>query len=160
MAELTLSPERNSYSIASGNSVYSVPLEGGFSRDRQQTTDSIYRVSVSWIPANSVAYNYLVNFYETTTKRGTLPFTMKLITDRAELADHDCKFVANSFTRGTLYAGQYMGCSAVLEVKPVDPSAVTTEDGTEFWFNQHYYRDTGQGASEMCDVIQNVISAL
>ena len=140
--------------------LHEVPLEGGFSRARQKTTKPVYTINVAWKPRDPVAYNYLLNFYRTTTKHGALSFTMDLITDQAGLSEHECRFVNRSFTRGKLFAGQYMGCGATLQVIPIDPSAVTTEDGTEEWFNQHYYADTGQGASEMCDAIQSVINAL
>lgn len=84
-----------SYSVTPGPEVVEVQLDGGLAKKRRDILNAATRVSVGWM-MSSTEFDYFMAFYKTTTKSGSLPFTIDLVIDSHATAIYTATFVAGS----------------------------------------------------------------
>lgn len=117
MEKLYLTPKSEGYGINRSNEdVLSVKLAGGSSRQRLDKIGSASNISVGW-KVDENGYQYLVAFFNTIAKNGSLPFLCDLLFDRPYLTEHTCRYVAGSFSLNSTTAYVFE-CSAKFEVLP------------------------------------------
>lgn len=117
MEHLLLRPDSDSYSQQEGVEVIGVELDGGGGRYRLDKIGATRKVSVTWT-LNPNQYKYWRAFWNTSTKRGALPFLCDLVgEDGLGPWQYVCQFIPGSVQlpsqRGLTYVQ-----AAQLEVKP------------------------------------------
>lgn len=120
LPKLLLTPQRDNYSWTPGVTNIYVELDGGAPRVRADKIGANATVSVSWILSNA-DYNYLMAFYRTAVGAGSLPFTIDLIYDTAELVEYEARFIENG-PKLTGESGQIFFVSAQLSITPLPHS--------------------------------------
>jgi hypothetical protein len=117
MERLLLRPNSEDYNQEEGSEVIAVQLDGGAGRYRRDKVGASRKVNVSWT-MNPNQYQYWRAFWNTATKRGTLPFLCDLVSeDGTGPIQHVCYFVPGSVSMPAQQGLTYKQ-SAVLEVKP------------------------------------------
>lgn len=116
LSKFIIPPDSSAYSVADGNEVVSVQLDGGLSRRRRDIIGASSKVDVSWILTQD-GYAYLRSFFRGITGKGALPFLIDLILDDYELTEHTANFVKDSL-KLTGQKGHTYWMSAQLEVIP------------------------------------------
>lgn len=125
-------PEKTGYSWASPQVTLSADLDGGRSNFGVFKKNGIYTLNLQW-NLNAEYYEYFRAFYNTATKKASLPFTLDLyIEDPWTLTRHLCKFVPNSMSLDS-QQGESFYVSATVEADvraipqpPGPPPPVTT----------------------------------
>jgi hypothetical protein len=122
MEKLLLLPDSDGYSSTDGTEVLRTELDGGAGRYRRDKLGANKMVNVRWT-LDPYQYMYWRAFYNTTTKKGTLPFLLDLVSeDGSGPTEHTCQFMPGSVTlpsqQGLTYVQQ-----ATLEVTPLPANA-------------------------------------
>jgi hypothetical protein len=120
LPKLHLTVDRDGYSYTFGPTSISAQLDGGATKTRADLFGTTTNISVKW-NCNIDDYNYIMAFYRTATKNGSLPFLCDLVLDGADVDEYTVKFVQGTFKlaqqQGLLYVMQ-----AQLEVYSNNPS--------------------------------------
>lgn len=117
MEYLLLRPDSDSYNQQEGTEVIGVELDGGGGRYRRDKIGATRKVDVTWT-LNPREYAYWRAFWNTATKRGSLPFLCDLVgEDGLGPRQYVCNFIPGSVSlpaqRGLTYVQ-----TAQLEAKP------------------------------------------
>jgi len=115
--KFVIPPNQNSYRVKDGETTIAVKLDGGASRYRRDILNAYFMIDCEWRLSQD-DYQYFRAFYSTETINGSLPFLIDLITDTADLVEHEAQFVPDSMQL-SVYNGGYFTIRAQLEVKPV-----------------------------------------
>jgi hypothetical protein len=117
MEYLRLRPDSESYHQQEGSEVIGVQLDGGGGRYRRDKIGATRTVDVSWT-MNPNQFKYWRAFWNTATKRGSLPFLCDLAgEDGMGPWQYVCYFVPGSVSLPTQSGFTYVQ-AAQLEVKP------------------------------------------
>jgi hypothetical protein len=117
MELLLLRPDSESYAQQEGNEVIGVTLDGGGGRYRRDKIGATRTVDVSWT-MNPQQFKYWRAFWNTATKRGSLPFLCELVgEDGTGPQQYVCQFIPGSVQLPQQIGFTYVQ-SAQLEVKP------------------------------------------
>lgn len=146
MYKIAINPDAANYTTKDGKEVVAVQLDGGAGRYRRDIIGATSLVTAQWT-VDAYGFQYLRAFFNTGTKKGSLPFKADLLLDQGGvLTEHICYFVPETFSLSQQQGNGYI-VVANLEVKPlpVDEVAddgillfygteiITTEDATEFF---------------------------
>ncbi len=123
LRKLTYAPDQSSYSDTPANETLTVNLQGGASRYRKDVLSSTSVVSARWT-LSLVGYTYLKKFYNSVSKKASVPFLIDLIIDDGDLTEHTVHFVPGSF-RLVSVKGHSRTITAQLEVEPVETDEAT-----------------------------------
>lgn len=149
LVKFVIPPDQTSYSVADGNEVVGVKLDGGASRFRRDILNATSRVTVQW-SCNPAKYKYIRGFYKAVTVSGSLPFSIDLILDEPELTSHKAYFVPDSMAlreqRGLLYV-----VSAELEVYSAEISPYSAD-------YVYMYNEFGECWQRYEDVLHEVVN--
>lgn len=119
--KLLKAPDSSSYGVQFGKEVERAQLDGGAGRYRKDIFNASFMIPVIWI-CDPEEYTYLMAFYRTATKRGSLSFTVDLIIDSSELTEYEVHIVPETFGLTSQRGHTYI-VGATLEAKqPVNPS--------------------------------------
>lgn len=153
MDKLNLRPDAAGYTDKAPNEVISVELDGGASRFRRDKIGARKMVSCTWT-LDPLQYQYILAFFNTTTKRGSLAFLCDLVSEDGNgPVEHECNFIPGSFglssQKGLTYVVQ-----AQLEVKPL-----TMDDtfNADLVFLYGLYGDELETLIDMTDHIVNEV---
>lgn len=149
---LTLIPDVTSYAVDFGQEVVYNQLDGGAGRYRRDILKSSYVVTVQWI-CDPSEYDYLCSFYRVAVDNASMPFTMMLISDRSELALHECYFVPKTFRLADQQGHAYT-VTATLEVKQLAPAGTNLDELLVILMD--LYGDDFYWAMDLIDQIINV----
>jgi hypothetical protein len=116
LSELLLVVDKESYNVKPGNNVLSTKLEGGASRTRLDKIGATHSVNVQW-KTNRKGYTYLMAFYRTTIKQGSLPFLIDLLVDSDIAEQYEAKIEPGTLTLAS-HTGETYIVTATLEVVP------------------------------------------
>lgn len=112
-------PTQAGYSISDGPAtVISYKLDGGTSRYRRDTIGATNRVEVQWA-LEGTDYDAFMLFVKDDLQQGSLPFTIDLLLDQAEMTNHSAQIIPGTL-RVTSVTGYIVVVSASLEAYPVD----------------------------------------
>lgn len=147
---LSLLPESASYSVTDGQNVIYTELDGGAGRYTLDKFGATSKVNVSWTLLPN-QFQYLRAFYNTTIKKGSIPFYCDLIIDDPSPTQHLCYIIPGSMQltgqRGLAYSA-----SAQFEVIPVEPEGDIDE--TLVWLYEEY----GDGAWDILDMLYQLVN--
>lgn len=117
MRKLLVAPSQAGYAAQPGNTVVSIALPGGKSRNRRDFIGAVAQVSAVWnLPP--LEYDYLAAFYRSVTEESLLTFEIDLILDSWKPQTYQARFVPGTFAlTGT--SGMKTTASAQLEVIPL-----------------------------------------
>jgi hypothetical protein len=131
---LAVAPDSDGYSVDHTNPVIDTALDGGPSRFRLGQIGAPAIATVQWTLARQ-AYDYLMAFFRTTIKMGSLPFTVYLIVDGHAPASYTVHIVPGTFKLAGQSGLSYI-VTAQLEVvvaavdATADAATVTAGPGT------------------------------
>lgn len=113
---LEILPQAAGYSVAHGNTVVAVELDGGAPRYRSDKLGKTAKINVTWILAPA-AYSYFMAFFRTAIANGALPFEIDLIIDSAAVATYTARFEPGSL-RLSSQEGLMYQVDATLDATP------------------------------------------
>jgi hypothetical protein len=96
MMKCMVSPSQAGYSAQPGNEAIAVQLDGGAPRVRADQLGGAYLITVQWT-IGPEDFDYLMAFYRTGTKKASLPFTIDLLLDSAEITEYTAYIVPGSW---------------------------------------------------------------
>jgi len=151
--KFVIPPNQNSYRVKDGETTIAVKLDGGASRYRRDILNAYYTVDCEWRLSQD-DYQYFRAFYNTETTSGSLPFLIDLITDEADLTEHEAQFIPDTIQL-SVYNGAYFTVRAQLEVKPIPRDA--TLDATLVMLFSEYGGDVeARGMLDQLEQLTNV----
>lgn len=97
MAKCPYPPDQGSYAFKKGSSSHAVKLEGGKPKKRKDKLGAWSRFTVTWTGGPEM-FDAMMEFFNTTTEEGSLPFTIDLYQNTAtQLTEHKAQFVDETF---------------------------------------------------------------
>lgn len=150
METLMLRPDAGSYSQQEGAEVIGVALDGGGGRYRRDKIGAARTVSVAWT-MNPLQYRYWRAFWNTSTKRGSLPFICDLVGETGEGPEpHTCRFIPGSVSMPSQMGLTYIQ-QATLEVIP-HPVDAEFDAGVILLFNAGVSEDIMPALAHLVNV--------
>jgi len=150
LPKLLLSPLVQGYGYQPQNEVISISLDGGSPRKRREKIGAYGSVSCTFV-LSSVQYRYLMSFYRTKTKNGSLPFLMDIKTDDAELQEHECYFKEDTLKLTSTRADLFF-VSVQLEAKPL------IRDETEDNLMVDLYTEYGDNLDDFLNLLGELVN--
>ena len=123
MNSFALCPLQAGYTFSPGNNMLEQQLLGGFARQRRMFVNNVHVVNVSVLLATKLHAQYFWAFWRLHT-HNPQKFLWRLITDSAEAQDHECQFVADSWSVGERNGVAYT-VSFQVRVKPLNNGDLT-----------------------------------
>lgn len=123
MNSFALCPLQAGYSFSPGNNMLEQQLVGGFARQRAMFVNNVHQVNVSVLLATKLHAQYFWAFWRLHTLNPQ-KFLWRLITDSAEAQDHECQFVADSWSVGERNGVAY-NVSFQVRCKPLNNGDLT-----------------------------------
>lgn len=117
-----LRTQGQSYQVALGDAVVETQLDGGLPKKRRDILNPANRVTCAWV-LNATDFDYFMAFYFTTTKNGSLPFTVNAVIDSHAEAIYTATFVKGSVKYSA--AGGVFSVSADFDVEAIARNATT-----------------------------------
>jgi glycerophosphoryl diester phosphodiesterase len=118
LPHLAIVPDANSYSSDDGTEVLATSMDSGAGRYRRDKRGAVKKVNVQWTMGRE-AFTYWRAFWNTSVRRGTLPFTCDLLSeDGGGPVSHKCSFVPGSVSMPS-QEGLTFVQTAALEVIPL-----------------------------------------
>ena len=120
LPKLQLRPDAQGYSVQDGEDVLMIELDGGAGRYIRDKWGSTFRVSATWT-LFPIQHEYLRAFYNTTIKKGSLPFLCDLIIDDPFPVEHVCRIIPKTMNLGSQQGLTYISsCTLEVEQNVVD----------------------------------------
>lgn len=137
LPKLVLSPDQDGYNVRPGENAIMTEVGGGKPRMRLDQMNTASDVDVQW-KCDPGEFQYLMAFYNTQLKRGSLPFEIDLLLGQPYVVTHEAIFVPGSLQCEP--EGVAMTVQATLKVVPIIDTGVDEVTlalaGVDGWFTQ------------------------
>lgn len=97
LPKFPIPPDSTDYVLQNGEEVIEIEVEGGKARRRRDYLSKPSSLRVFWI-FEQAEYQYFKAFFNSSLKKGSLPFLMDLIVDNPYLQEHTVSIKSGSLT--------------------------------------------------------------